>query len=213
MALGLGSAQAAPAPQLPAAQHDWPACPDGHPDRSLYPPRGCGLGLSKDHVHKGGHVSVFGGGFKPGELVTIHLHPDGGGQIGSTHADDNGDISTRVGVACSGISKGDKHIAAVGERSDNKLHSSIHVGRKAKHCMSGSTSSGGSVSGSNSSGGSVRSAPSTQVLGTSVTRSNESSSLPFTGSDAIIPMSAIGAALVLGGGMMLFLIRRRRATA
>lgn len=142
------------------------------------------IGVSDQTPSEGSSFTISGAGFKAGEHVRIVL--DNGDFLGTATADSTGQYSFSVTLP-SGLT-GTHSIIATGETSGKVATSSISISAPT------SSSSNGSASGSSSSSG---------------TSSGSGTGLAYTGV-AVVGIGSIGLALLVGGGAMLLLGKRRK---
>jgi hypothetical protein len=133
----------------------------------------------------GGAITISGGGFQPGETITLVLHSFPA-TLGTTTADPSGNFSTPATIP-SDTPVGSHTITATGNTSGSTASTGILI---ATSTTSGTgTTTGGSTTGGSSSSG----------------------SLAFTGAD-LAATAGVGAIALALGGMLVFAGRRRRVT-
>jgi hypothetical protein len=150
---------------------------------AAYPPASCSISLSATTVVVGDQVTVTGRGFGSGESVTGTVLPSMA--LGTKPADATGTVSFTFSTAAL-----DLGVHRVELRGTSGIFCSADFTVVAAGQGSGlpAGTQTGSAAGTGSTG-----------------------ALAFTGSNAVIPMSIIGAVLIAAGGTAVVVTRRRRS--
>lgn len=151
---------------------------------AAYPPSGCGISISATVVTSGDQLTVTGTGFRVGESVTgtVFSAPMA---LGTKPADATGTVSFTFSTAALDLGV---HRVELRGTSGIVLTTNFTVVAAGQGSGLPAGTQTGSAAGTGSTG-----------------------ALAFTGSNAIIPMSIIGAVLIAAGGTAVVVTRRRRS--
>lgn len=162
-----------------------------------YPPSGGGLTVSESTVSPGESFTVSGEGAEPGAIVTFTLKRSSSSALGSRRVVAAGPSLARL-------------VAAVRPQAQSSVTLGRATANAAGEFSATLTIPAGTPAGvytlTASSGGEVLSVATIRVAAAGV------GNLPFTGA-TVLPGLAIGATLIVVGGLLLLSLKRRRSAA
>jgi hypothetical protein len=162
-----------------------------------YPPTGGGLTVSESTVSPGESFTVSGEGAEPGAIVTFTLKRSSSSALGSRRVVAAGPSLARL-------------VAAVRPQAQSSVTLGRATANAAGEFSATLTIPAGTAPGvytlTASSGGEVLSVATIRVVAAGV------GNLPFTGA-TVLPGLAIGATLIVVGGLLLLSLKRRRSAA
>jgi hypothetical protein len=166
------------------------------PAHAQYPPDTEGLTVSESTVRPGESIVVAGDGAEPGATVTITLSQSSSSSLGrGTKVVAAGPALARLVAASRPLAQGSVTLGSTTANADGSFRTTVTIPLSTEPGVYTLTaSSGGDVLG---------------VVTIRVVAASGAGGLPFTGGN-VVPGLAVGAGLIVAGGLLLLGVRRRR---